>query len=316
MSPRTNTYKTKAHPNLWKCIFLSGAIASFAHATESRESECHPLSKECNASSDLRATPRSHDGDDFALTFLKSDLLEAAITNKEGLAPKKYSDELKSLGTTTLEKLQRQYGYDLVKHQFDSGAQDHKDCLQLKALGLTPILTLQAIQAEKGQDLFSNAVADIKSRAKAASPHWKPKYSVGNSSICMLSDTQIGETKIKDYVKTKGMKGYLKGLRSLTSEARLPTQYIDYLVYADGEDDYTVIQSFGNKALAASTTDSTPIIIDFGNEAPLSEGTHLDGLYLRLLRIGSYITVNEAPRNAFFFKVVDTAGLPRIVRLR
>ncbi len=316
MSPRTSTYKTKAHPNLWKCILLSGAIASFAHATESRESECHPLSMECNASSKLRATPRSHDGDDFALTFLKSDLLEAAITNKEGLAPKKYSDELKSLGTTTLEKLQRQYGYDLVKHQFDSGAQDHKDCLQLKPLGLTPILTLQAIQAEKGPDLFSNAVADIKSRAKAASSHWKPKYSVGNSSICMLSDTQIGETKIKDYVKTKGMKGYLKGLRPLTSEARLPTQYIGYLVYADGEDDYVVIQSFGNKALASSVTDSTPVLIDFGNDAPLSEGSSLEGLYLRLLKIGPYETTTGAPRNAFIFQAIAAPQLPRVMKLK
>lgn len=316
MKPQDRHPTLKLHPRRWTFAILLSLSASTAYAIETPEILCMSANETCTAFSEIKNVTRSKDGDNFALTLLKNDMVEAALTNKEGMAPKKYSDELRSLGPAILKKLQRIYSFELVQHQFDSGNQSQNDCLQFKAVGLGPMLALQAMRIEKGHELYIGAVEGIKSKATATPSTWRPKYSLPDSHICMLSDEKIGEAKINEYVKAKGMKGYIEGLRPLTSEARLPLQYIGYLVYADGTDDYTVIQSFGNKAIAGSVTDSTPIHIDFGNDAPLSEGASLEGLYLRLIKIGPYETTTGALKNAFFFQAVDAPQIPRVVRLR
>lgn len=287
-------------------------------AIDEKDRKCMIREKTCRQFKNEKNIVRTPELDEAALLLIKMDLLEAALNgSKTRISPATYVSDVKSLGNTnSLKKAVLINGYRLMNYQITSGHQSHSLCLQMRAFDESLGVTFKEMLLEKGDSIFQTAFNRIKDDLKSQPPKWAPSYAYDDGIICRHSDEKLKLLSLEDYAKSKGMKGYINGLRTLTSEARLPLQYVGYLVYADGEDDYTVTQSFGSTALASSADDSTPLIIDFGSEAPLSEGSDLEGLYLRLIKIGPYTTAMGAPRNAFFFKVVDAPQLPRVVKLR
>jgi hypothetical protein len=265
---------------------------------------CLIKGKSCDARLQAAHLTRNKELEEEAQLTIQIDLVESALEGKESISPPHVVDQVKRLGPTTLKKLWKNLHYQTVKRLQARGAQSHTHCLHPEKFMTGAVVVGQMLIAEQGDAVFEQAAAAIKSHANDAPANWTPRYTVDADLLyCKFSEAQIEQMRLNDFARRQGLKGYLEGLRTLTAEARLPLHYVGYLVHANGQDDYVVTQSFGNKVLASSSEDETPVVIDFGTEAPLSEGTSLDDLYLQLVRNGPYTTVTGVPRNAFFFKV-------------
>lgn len=300
--------KVSSHLFSLMLVVISVLISQLAFAE--KEMLCEGANSDCSAFIDKKSVSRGKDEDRLAIILLKTDLIESVLSKKDGLFPLKYRDELAGENKTKLENIARTSWNEMIHIQYELNLQDQKYCFQMSE---KPFLVLQEMRFTRGPELYEDAVKDIKNTELTKTSSYKEKYAYKGSFICEISDKKIKEKELETYAKKRGMRGYVRGLEQLVSQARLPINDVGYLFYATGEDGYIVTQSFGNKILAASIDYRTPVIVDFGKSSALSEGSALRGLYLHLVSIGPYKTALGVERNAFFFKAVDA---PKIQGLR
>lgn len=274
--------------------------AAYQQAIEILERRCTIENMTCREYRRAYNTTTTEESNEIAENLIGLLALELAINQNS----KKLSPEIKNLSPERLKSLQNAVAEKIVNQFYLKNIQPHKMCVQINNISMAHDINLSfhemAADPETLKKIFAKFITIDHQKTK-----WKPTYSKVNSVYCKYDDYEISKSETTKIAKSRGMKGYIDNLKALTSSTILPYEFINYLVYVDDQSDYVVTQSFGNKVLASSFKDKTPIIIDFGKSAPLSEGSTLEGSYLKLIKIAPYTTVYGAQRNAFFFSIVD-----------